>query len=157
MTKPTTQAEIEAAPIMLATSCSWRRFVFDYPYGGPFAEPITQHPDNHPDIYFAGGECTGHRLAACWNACIGMADPKSEIERLRFNIERLSANPADHRYWEGRWRDEAAENERLRAALRHMVNLFEDGPPNVSDDDCERAVEGARKALGPQTNEEKPS
>jgi hypothetical protein len=38
----------------------------------------------------------------------------AEIERLRAEVERLHANPADYRYWEGRYRDEAAENERLR-------------------------------------------
>lgn len=41
----------------------------------------------------------------------------------------------------------ADEIARLRGALKHMVNLFEDGPPNVSDDDCEQAVDAARAVL----------
>jgi hypothetical protein len=30
---------------------------------------------------------------------------ESEVVRLEANIKRLTSNPADHRYWEGRWRD----------------------------------------------------
>ena len=37
-----------------------------------------------------------------------------ENERLQAEIYRKSSMPGDHRYWEGRYRDEAAENERLR-------------------------------------------
>lgn len=43
-----------------------------------------------------------------------------ELERLQANIDRLSANPADHRYWEGRYRDEAADNDRLKNILRRI-------------------------------------
>jgi hypothetical protein len=42
------------------------------------------------------------------------AGNRVEIERLQELLRGVGAN----RYWEGRWRDEAAENERLRAALR---------------------------------------
>ncbi|SDF84355.1 hypothetical protein [Thalassobaculum litoreum] len=45
-----------------------------------------------------------------------------EIERLTENIKRLTANPADHRYWEGRYRDEAADNDRLRDALESCID-----------------------------------
>jgi hypothetical protein len=34
----------------------------------------------------------------------------------------------DQRYWEGRWRDEAAENERLRDALKEIA----DDPTGIS-------------------------
>ena len=37
---------------------------------------------------------------------------RSEIERLRRMLDLRGTGPAE-RYWEGRWRDEAAENERL--------------------------------------------
>lgn len=39
-----------------------------------------------------------------------------EITRLQAENERLRAEGAG-RYWEGRWRDEKAENERLRGTL----------------------------------------
>lgn len=35
--------------------------------------------------------------------------------RLQAEIDRKSQMPGDHRYWEGRYRDEAAENDTLRA------------------------------------------
>lgn len=40
-----------------------------------------------------------------------------EIDRLNANLDRRTGTPADHRYWEGRYRDEAAANERLTIAL----------------------------------------
>jgi hypothetical protein len=49
-----------------------------------------------------------------------LARLREENASLRKNIERLTANPADHRYWEGRWRDEAAENERLYEVKERM-------------------------------------
>lgn len=39
------------------------------------------------------------------------------LTRLQAEIDRKSSMPGDHRYWEGRYRDEAAENEKLRAEL----------------------------------------
>ena len=62
--------EINRSEIMLATSCSWRRFEFRQ-RGGEFATPIVQR-DGHPDILFEGGEKTGQRIAECWNACRGI-------------------------------------------------------------------------------------
>ena len=35
----------------------------------------------------------------------------------------LCNDTGNQRYWEGRWRDEKAENERLRAALRQIAKL----------------------------------
>ena len=43
-------------------------------------------------------------------------DAQTEIERLRRMLDLRGTGPAE-RYWEGRWRDEAADNERLREAL----------------------------------------
>lgn len=48
-----------------------------------------------------------------------------ENERLQAEIDRKSSMPGDHRYWEGRYRDEAAENEKLREALTPFVLAFE--------------------------------
>jgi hypothetical protein len=86
-----TDEEIAASKIELWTSCSWRRFHFAGPRGGPFAEPIIQRSDNHPDIWFAGGEETGHRMAACWNACAGMVDPETEVAAARAEGFRAGA------------------------------------------------------------------
>ena len=45
-----------------------------------------------------------------------LAKARAEIERLRRMLDLRGTGPAE-RYWEGRWRDEAADNERLREAL----------------------------------------
>lgn len=50
---------------------------------------------------------------------------RGEAERLQAEVDRKSSMPGDHRYWEGRYRDEAAECDRLRAAL---ANAEMDGP-----------------------------
>lgn len=42
---------------------------------------------------------------------------EAEVKRLQAEIDRKSSMPGDHRYWEGRYRDEAAENDRLRGIL----------------------------------------
>ena len=46
-----------------------------------------------------------------------IAELEAENTRLRANIERLTANPADYRYWEGRYRDAADELDQLKAQL----------------------------------------
>lgn len=59
-----------------------------------------------------------------------MEELQEENERLKANIDRLTSNHADHRYWEGRWRDGAAEDLRLRASLMpmlHLIKVFADG------------------------------
>jgi hypothetical protein len=77
-----------------------------------------------------------------------MGEAADEIERLReegtvelakamLEIERLTAERAN-RYWEGRYRDEKADNERLRKALQEIAAL------SVPD---YRATEIARRAL----------
>lgn len=65
---------------------------------------------------------------------------------IQLRARAMQAADELERLWE--------DNDRMRSALRHMVNLFEDGPPNVSDDDCEQAVDAARAVLfGPQGND----
>lgn len=46
----------------------------------------------------------------------------AELDSLRANIARLTPNPADHRYWEGRYRDAEAERDALRKALAQARN-----------------------------------
>lgn len=55
---------------------------------------------------------------------------EAEVKRLQAEIDRKSSMPGDHRYWEGRYRDEAAENEKLREALTPFgtVGAVIDGP-----------------------------
>ena len=62
--------------------------------------------------------------AAFFNeAALALTEARAEIERLRANVTRLTANPADHRYWEGRWRDADRELSTLRARVREVVGL----------------------------------
>ena len=51
-------------------------------------------------------------------------DAQTEIERLRRMLDLRGTGPAE-RYWEGRWRDEAADNERMRAALQPFAEADE--------------------------------
>ena len=46
-------------------------------------------------------------------------DAQTEIERLRRMLDLRGTGPAE-RYWEGRWRDEAAEIERLRTIIDNL-------------------------------------
>jgi hypothetical protein len=53
---------------------------------------------------------------------------ESEVVRLEANIKRLTSNPADHRYWEGRWRDsEAKLAEAVKVIEQPFCVLFLDG------------------------------
>lgn len=45
---------------------------------------------------------------------------EAEVARLQAEIDRKSSMPGDHRYWEGRYRDEAAENEKLKAGIKRL-------------------------------------
>lgn len=83
----------------------------------------------------------------------------AENERLEANIVRLTGNPVDHRYWEGRYRDERAENERLREALAyaakgldHVHNgLMDPSRPRQSVGEvCLHFLTAARSALATQ-------
>jgi hypothetical protein len=68
---------------------------------------------------------------------------KTAVEKVYLEqcaeIERLRTQCGGHcRYWEGRWRDEAKENERLRAALDDCIHGRKDW------------TEKARRALEPK-------
>lgn len=53
-----------------------------------------------------------------------LAEMRERAERAEAEIERLRSNPADFRYWEGRYRDEAARAERAEKALAEAVRLL---------------------------------
>jgi hypothetical protein len=57
-----------------------------------------------------------------------------ENERLQAEIDRKSSMPGDHRYWEGRYRDEAAENEKLRVALKPFADVAKYYDPPEEDE-----------------------
>lgn len=67
MTSRTGNSHHTPGPWLVATSCSWRRIVSrDH---GPVCEPIVQHPDNHPDLFFRNGGEDGP------DACLIAASP----------------------------------------------------------------------------------
>ena len=47
-----------------------------------------------------------------------ISELEADNKRLHAQLERMHPNPADYRYWEGRYRDEVADNNRLREALK---------------------------------------
>ncbi|KGE79658.1 hypothetical protein LW14_27980 [Rhizobium sp. H41] len=61
----------------------------------------------------------------CWgNEVLARAEAaEAEVARLQAEIDRKSSMPGDHRYWEGRYRDEADENEKLRQALKPFAKF----------------------------------
>ena len=62
---------------------------------------------------------------------------EAEVKRLQAEIDRKSSMPGDHRYWEGRYRDEAATNDKLREALTGLVSCHDDF--NASSGNMEEA------------------
>jgi hypothetical protein len=48
---------------------------------------------------------------------------EAEVKRLQAEIDRKSSMPGDHRYWEGRYRDEATENEKLRGVVERAQSI----------------------------------
>ena len=93
--------------------------------------------------------------------CLATADEGAQLTKalctLALRALRYEAvNPADFRYWEGRYRDEAADNDRLRAEnerLRAAISWIE--PPFVDSKTSEAelrtrirmCVEDKRRAL----------
>ncbi len=59
---------------------------------------------------------------------------EAEVKRLQAEIDRKSSMPGDHRYWEGRYREEAADNELLRSVLRPMAEVAGDASESWPDD-----------------------
>jgi predicted nuclease with TOPRIM domain len=84
----------------------------------------------HADVLAAHAQFGGD--LETMQRCYEWYDLKSEIESLRSRAEkaeaelsRRTANPADYRYWEGRYRDEKADNERLEAACEKLAAALE--------------------------------
>lgn len=65
---------------------------------------------------FAGHE-TGVRVKDPTALGADLDEAATIISGLEATVQRLTANPADHRYWEGRYRDEKAEVDRLQSEL----------------------------------------
>lgn len=57
----------------------------------------------------------------------------------------LCNDTGDQRYWEGRWRDEKADNERLRTALKELVKWVR--PSGYAPRRYEDAMKLANEAL----------
>ena len=86
-------------------------------------------------------------------------EARTEIERLRQMLDLRGTGPAE-RYWEGRWRDEAAENERLtkerdearakvKVALQLAVNAVWDIQPQTCTANVAGTIGRAIRALTP--------
>lgn len=77
------------------------------------------------------------RASTVWNSDLAvLIEAGRENERLTANINRLTDHPGDYRYWENRYRDEAAEVERLREALTEYLRVKDAGPtPDIWDKD----------------------
>ena len=52
-----------------------------------------------------------------------LAGLDARIAELKEEVERLRNDGAGNRYWEGRWRDEKSERDRLKEALRPFARL----------------------------------
>lgn len=63
-----------------------------------------------------------------WGVASNIEAAAAEITRLRAENEKLTEllrGTGANRYWEARWRDERAENEKLRAALKDLLSCTE--------------------------------
>lgn len=72
------------------------------------------------------------------NAATLLQDKQSEISRLKKTLRRVHPNPADYRYWEGRYRDEAARAEAAEAqvaSLKAALEPFADQARQMSKHD----------------------
>ena len=76
---------------------------------------------------------------------LGREDREGEVQYLRSEIKRLRIQCGGNcRYWEGRWRNEKAEVERLRAALRYCDTMRRS--TTVIHREVRRALEEQSKA-----------
>lgn len=74
---------------------------------------------------------------------------EAEVTRLQAEIDRKSSMPGDHRYWEGRYRDEAAENDKLRELLKPFATEAENWHDSVPDDHRTLCTEPNSKTAHP--------
>lgn len=83
---------------------------------------LVPFPQRCPCTMFEQDESTTPKATACDRL-------RDENDMLKANIDRLASNPADHRYWEGRYRDEANENDKLREAIIDACDLLMERKP----------------------------
>ena len=76
--------------------------------------------DNTSDgAYAVENEANARLIAAAPDMHATILSLYDEMERLRGLLDRRGVGKAE-RYWEGRWRDEKAENDRLIAAFKRI-------------------------------------
>lgn len=124
-------------------SCGYRGVIYGpqregYAVCQPGHEPAPEGQEGtEPPRYERSQEVRNARLiAAAPDMRETILTLCAEIERLRRMLDLCGTGPAE-RYWEGRWRDEAADNERLRAALAPFLKaaeLFPEPPGTVKFD-----------------------
>lgn len=78
----------------------------------PFGDPATEHK-------------LSDRIAACVNACAGMADPATEIASLKAEIERFKANNRYQRGYHDGEKSKAIETEAMREKLWKAEEAFQ--------------------------------
>ena len=70
-------------------------------------------------------EANAHRIAACWNACAGMADPATEIADLRAKLASVTdAVSIMHTAFAG-YADTAAKVEAIAIAAETLARIQE--------------------------------
>lgn len=80
----------------------------------------------------AGIAKNAHNNVEYWKSQAEAAE--AEVKRLQAEIDRKSSMPGDHRYWEGRYREEAEDNELMRSVLRPMAEVAGDVSESWPDD-----------------------
>lgn len=83
----------------------------------PLIEELRQaFKEGAEDVHiFWAGKCRLHVTAEDFAAL------DREHASLEAELERRTQNPADYRYWEARYRDEAAEVDRLKAEILELT------------------------------------
>ncbi|KGE79673.1 hypothetical protein [Agrobacterium pusense] len=94
-------------------------------------ETLRQDRD-HIAAEKAGIAKNSHNNVDYWKSQAEAAE--AEVKRLKAEIDRKSSMPGDHRYWEGRYREEAEDNELMRSVLRPMAEVAGDVSESWPDD-----------------------
>lgn len=71
----------------------------------------------------------------------------AENERLKAEIVRKSCMPNDHRYWEGRYRDEKAAVEKLEADKGGLIKRIQNLQATIALMEAQNETEGPKRDL----------